>query len=107
MQKFPWLKLDVDTGDFLVTVHVKTRQHKDELVVSPNQFLIRVTSPPIQGRANKQILKLFRKHFKTETILETGHKSSKKVLRLRNIKEEQILAMIKESLGIDPQVVSD
>ncbi|MFW9856491.1 MAG: DUF167 domain-containing protein [Candidatus Thorarchaeota archaeon] len=97
MQKFPWLKLDVDTGDYLVTVHVKTRQQADELAVNPDQFLIRVTSPPIQGRANKQILKLLRKHFKAEAILEAGHKRSKKVLRLKNVTKEQILTLIKEN----------
>jgi uncharacterized protein (TIGR00251 family) len=99
MQKFPWIKLDAGTGDWLITVHVKTRQQTDELVIGPDQFLIRVTSPPVQGKANKKILKLIRKKFGTDVILETGHKKPKKVLRLKNVTKERVLALIKESLG--------
>lgn len=106
MQKIPWLIVDVDAGDCLVTINVKTRQQADGFVISSEQFLIRVTAPPIQGRANKKILKLIRKKFKTETILETGHKSSKKVIRLKDIAQERVLALIEEDLGIDPQVAS-
>ncbi len=104
MQKFPWLTVDV--RDCLITVHVKTRQQTDEFVISPDQFIIRVTTPPIQGRANKKIMKLIRKKFKTEIILETGYKSSKKVVRLKDIAQERILALIKEDLGVDPQAAS-
>ncbi|MFX0122953.1 MAG: DUF167 domain-containing protein [Candidatus Hodarchaeota archaeon] len=92
MQRFKWLK--VDGKDTLVVVHVKTLQNEDQFIIEPDKLIIKVREPPIKGKANKKLLKMFRKKFHTELALESGHISSKKVFRLRNISPKQILEIL-------------
>ncbi|UCG04417.1 MAG: YggU family protein [Candidatus Heimdallarchaeota archaeon] len=94
MQRFNWLK--VDDEDTLVTVNVKTLRNEDQFIIDSGKLIVTVKEPPIKGKANKKLLKIFRKKFRTEVTLESGQLSSTKVFRLRNTSSKQILEILGE-----------
>ncbi|MHA2202553.1 MAG: DUF167 domain-containing protein [Candidatus Hodarchaeales archaeon] len=96
MRRFNWLK--VDDKDTLVIVNVKTLRNEDQFIVDPEKLIVTVKEPPIKGKANKKLLKIFRKKFHTDVILESGQISSKKVFRLRDMSPKQILEILEESI---------
>lgn len=63
----------------------------DLFYINENHLVVKVTDPPIKGKANKKLLRLFRKKFKTEVSLESGLTSTIKVVRLKEINKEQVL----------------
>ena len=95
MHRYIWLK--VDEEDTLVIVNVKTLQNEDQFIIGPDELIVRVKEPPIKGKANKKLLKMFRKKFLTEVTLESGQTSSKKIFRLRNMFPKQILEILGNS----------
>ena len=94
MQRYIWLK--ADDKDTLVIVNVKTLRNEDQFIIDPDILIVTVKEPPLKGKANKKLLKMFRKKFHTEVILESGQIRSKKVFRLRNMSPKQILAILGE-----------
>ena len=95
MQVNSWLKSDDE--DTLVMVKVKTRQNKEQFIIEDSQLLITVKDPPVKGKANKKIFKMFQRTFNTEIILESGQTSSSKIFRLRNISPTQVLIILDNS----------
>jgi uncharacterized protein (TIGR00251 family) len=95
MQELSWLKKD--NNDTLLIAKVKTRQNEDRFIASSDNLVIKITVPPIQGKANKKIIKLLRKKFKTEIIMESGQTSTLKVFRLKEITPNQILESLTKS----------
>ena len=60
---------------------------------------VSVTSPPISGKANSELLELISSWAsinKKNVSLENGHKSRRKTVRIKNIKCEQILSLLGE-----------
>jgi len=79
-----------EENDSLLIIKVKTRQISNKLILESNQVIIHVKDPPLKGKANKTVLKILRKYFKTTITLESGHTSKKKVVRLHNIIPERV-----------------
>jgi uncharacterized protein (TIGR00251 family) len=79
-----------DENDSLLTIKVKTRQISNKLILDGSQVLIHVKDPPLKGKANKTILKILSKYFKTILTLESGHTSKEKVVRLHNLIPERV-----------------
>ena len=86
--------------DTLLVVQVKTRQSINKLVFEDSRLIFLVKDPPIKGKANKTILKVLRKFFKTLITLESGHTSKNKVFRLHNLIPEQVQEMLDAKMGI-------
>ncbi len=86
--------------DALIVVKVKTRQSINKLVFEDNNLIFLVKDPPLKGKANKTILKVLRKYFKTKITLESGHTSKNKVFRLHNLIPEQVQEMLDAKMGI-------
>ena len=48
-----------------ITVQVKSNARKDEVVVRDDGvFVVKVSVPPIEGRANERLIEVLAKHFK-------------------------------------------
>lgn len=65
-----------------IEVRVKTRAKADEVVCKNGIFFISIKAIPIQGEANKAIIKLLSRHFKTPQSaiqLKLGTKNKIKV----------------------------
>jgi uncharacterized protein (TIGR00251 family) len=47
-----------------INVRVKPNARKNEVVqLDDNQFLVRVTAPPVEGRANEKMIELLAEYF--------------------------------------------
>ena len=86
--------------DTLIVVQVKTRQSINKLVFEDSHLIFLVKDPPLKGKANKTILKVLRKYFKTIITLESGHTSKNKVFRLHNLVPEQVQEILNDKMGI-------
>lgn len=89
-----WLKPDSD--DVIIVVNVKTRQNEDKFEFDQEKLIVKITAPPLKGKANKKLIRLLRKKFQTDVILESGQKSSTKVFRLKNSTLIQILYFLEK-----------
>ncbi|MFW9905150.1 MAG: DUF167 domain-containing protein [Candidatus Thorarchaeota archaeon] len=94
MQRITWLK--VDGKDTLVTANIKTLRNEDQFIFDSEQLIVTVKDPPIKGKANKKLIKMLRKRFHTDVIIESGQISSKKVIRIRNMSPEQVITILEE-----------
>lgn len=64
-------------------VHVEFS--KEILEIINDEIIIGIKLKPINGEANKEIIKKIAKHFKTSTALvqiKSGHKSSEKIIEI-------------------------
>ncbi len=89
MQSPTWLKSDA--YDVLIIAQIKTGQKQSKILATSKSLIILVTSPPIKGKANKEILKLLKKCLKKEIRLYKGETSSTKVFQVKNATMEDIL----------------
>ena len=69
-----------------INIKVITNAAKNQVVQkSPGDFLIRVTTTPVRGKANKKVLELLAKHFnvnRAEVLIVKGRYNSKKVINI-------------------------
>ena len=70
----------------LINVKVIPNASKNQVLKkAEDQFIIRVTTSPEKGKANKKVIELladFLKVRKTELIIEKGHTSRNKIVRV-------------------------
>lgn len=67
----------------LYQVHVEF--NKDSLEVINNEITIGVKSKPVDGQANKEIIKKLAKHFGVSSaniVIRSGHKSRDKIVEI-------------------------
>ncbi|MCF7845242.1 MAG: DUF167 domain-containing protein [Candidatus Pacebacteria bacterium] len=65
-----------------VFVTVKTKAREDEVEkIDENHFKVKVKELPVDGKANKKVMRLLANYFKvplSDVSIVSGHKSSKK-----------------------------
>ncbi len=85
-------------GNLIFTVRVVPRASKSEIVGEYNDALkIRIASPPIEGAANAELIKLLAKAFavsKSAVEILGGQTSKTKQIKIKNAASER-LAQIK------------
>jgi len=64
-------------------IKVKTRAHETKLVQEGDNFTMYVKSPPVDGKANTELLKFFRKKFGVAVSIIRGKTSRRKVLKIK------------------------
>ncbi|PLX84173.1 MAG: YggU family protein [Desulfuromonas sp.] len=83
----------VDEG-VVVDLHVQPRASKNEIVgVQADALKVRLTSPPVEGAANKLCCAMFAKLFgvaKRDVELVGGDKSRRKRILIRGVSAEQV-----------------
>lgn len=66
-----------------ISVTVKTKSKKEGVEkISDHSFVVRINTPPIEGKANIRVIELLAKYLgqpKTQIRLVKGHKSKNKV----------------------------
>lgn len=61
-----------------------SKQQKIE-TVSENNLLVRIKSPPVDGKANKELIEILAKHFavtKSQVNIKHGHNSPDKLVEI-------------------------
>ncbi|MHA1972400.1 MAG: DUF167 domain-containing protein [Candidatus Hodarchaeales archaeon] len=89
--------VQADGEDVLITVNIKTNQHFDEIIFERDSILIKVKEPPHKGKANKKILKILKKNFRSELFIERGETSSLKKIRIKNISLSDVMKILKKN----------
>ncbi len=69
-----------------ISIKVKPNSRKNEVILQEDgSYLVRVTSPPVEGRANNQLLEILADHFdrpKRDVTILRGTKGRKKVIEI-------------------------
>ncbi len=75
----------------VINVKVEPRASSSGIVGAyGNALKVRLTSPPVEGKANKELVEVLSKEFgirKKDVEIISGRKSKNKVVRLNGIKE--------------------
>ena len=64
---------------------IQVEFHKDFVLVDGNQITVGIKSKPVDGEANREIIKKMAKYFgisSANIIIKSGHKSSKKIIEI-------------------------
>jgi|GEM_PF-1051576 len=77
----------------MINVNVKTRAPKFRL---HQDGTLEVKSPPIDGKANMEIIREFKKLLGCDVMILMGISSKKKVLLLRGVDADRLNSMIRE-----------
>ena len=82
MRWFRW-----QNEDLILQVQIQARAHRDEIdSVVGKRLKIRITAPPVDGRANAHLITFLAKQFgvaKSAVSLLQGEKGKTKVIRIR------------------------
>jgi uncharacterized protein (TIGR00251 family) len=77
----------VDTNDIILKIRVQTRSSRDQIVgVHGDHLRIRITAPPVDGKANKHLIRYLASLFKvpvSRVTLLTGATCRLKRVRVR------------------------
>jgi len=66
-----------------IEVTIKPNSPKQELIkVSEREYKIHLRKQPIENKANLELIKLLKKHFKKEVKILSGKTSKKKLIEL-------------------------
>lgn len=88
---------EVDEG-ILVQIEVSTKSNKFEIAGYNDwreRIEIRIKSPPLKGKANKEIINEFSKLTKKDVEITSGHKSRQKTLKIYEISKKDFLSLLK------------
>lgn len=77
-----------EDGDLVLDLSIQPRGSKDEFVAPHgDRFKVRITAPPVDGKANAHLIKFLAKSFgvtKADVSLISGAHSRQKSLRIAN-----------------------
>ena len=87
---------DIEDG-ILVDIEVSTLSNKFE-IAGYNKWRerieLKIKSPPLKGKANKEIINEFKKLTKNDVEITSGHKSRQKTLKIYKISKDKFLDIL-------------
>jgi uncharacterized protein (TIGR00251 family) len=90
------------TDGIVFSVCVQPRASRNELCgISGNELKLRITSPPVEGSANKlciEFLADFLGIAKTRVCILRGEKSRHKTIKAINVKKEEFFALLQKKM---------
>lgn len=88
-----WLQVGKD-GSILLSLYVQPRAGKNELAgIHDGALKLRLTAPPVDGKANKAVIAFFSKVLKiskSSVSLRTGLKNRRKQLQIIGLDEKTV-----------------
>jgi hypothetical protein len=85
------------------SIHVQPRASRNELCgLQGNELKVRLTSPPVEGQANKLCIEFFAKLFgvaKSRVSIVAGDKSRHKTIRVAQLDRETVMDQLKKQCG--------
>lgn len=92
-----------ETADGIIfNIYVQPRASRNEFCgICGNELKLRITSPPIEGSANKlctEFLADFLGIAKTRVSILRGEKSRHKTIKAVNVKKEEFLALLQKKM---------
>jgi uncharacterized protein (TIGR00251 family) len=91
MSWFRW-----EGSDLILHLRVQPKASKDALIgpYGENEYKVSLTAPPVDGKANSQLIKFIAKGFglpRADVSLVSGERSRSKCLRLKSPKQLPII----------------
>ena len=91
-------------GGAAITVHVLTRTSKSEIagVLDDGTLKVKLNAPPLEGKANKELIKLLAKEFnipKSSIEIVAGKNSKQKIVALIGITPDEVNKQIGKILS--------
>jgi uncharacterized protein (TIGR00251 family) len=87
-----WYRWDGDA--LLLWLQVQPRAHRNEFVAPHgDHFKLRITAPPVEGKANAHLLRFLAKEFgvnRSQVSLESGKSARYKVVRIESPKRRPV-----------------
>lgn len=68
-----------------ITVRVKPNSVKQDIKVENNVYIVSLNSPPLEGRANEELIEVLADYFntsKSKIKVVSGHKSRMKIVEI-------------------------
>ena len=65
-------------------IRVKPNSKKQEIKEENNHLIVYLKSQPEKGKANQELIKLLKKHFKRDVKIKSGFKSKDKIIEFIN-----------------------
>ena len=86
----------------LVDIEVSTKSNKFKISGYNDwreRIEIRIKSPPLKGKANKEIMAEFSSFTKKDVEILSGHKSRQKTLKIYNLSKSEFLDILKSKFN--------
>jgi uncharacterized protein len=84
--------------DIIVKVYLQPKSSKNEIVGPYRDAIkVKVTSPPVEGKANEALIRFLAKEFKTSPSsieIVKGHHSREKTLRIAGMMDQELVKRI-------------
>ncbi|MCE4607088.1 MAG: DUF167 domain-containing protein [Desulfurococcales archaeon] len=74
-----------DRNDCILKIQVHPSSKRDGILYDDGYIVVHVTSPPLGGKANEDIARLFKKKLRVKAIIESGFKSRDKTVRVHGV----------------------
>lgn len=94
--------IKVVNDGILVDIEVSTKSDKFEIAGYNGwreRIEVRIKSPPLKGKANKEIINAFSKLTKKDVEITSGHRSRQKTLKIYGISKEGFLDILNVLIG--------
>ncbi len=92
------IKITENENSIVFGVRVIPRSSKSEIVGEYDECLkVKLTSPPVDGEANEELIKLFSKTFnisKSDISILSGQTSKTKQIQILGLKQESFLNLL-------------
>lgn len=77
------IKKDIFNNKKYLYIKVKPKSSKQELLITDeNEIIAYLKSEPKENKANEELIKLFKKEYKLEIKIKSGHTNKKKLIEL-------------------------
>lgn len=87
------MKVEKTQDGLLLEIHVKPRARRFSITATDDELVVACTQPPVDGKANRELIKKLSKIFGKVTIVSGFHSSTKKIL-LRAATAEKALKIL-------------
>ncbi len=80
-------------GGYLLNLKISPNASKNEILLNQEDIKVKITAPPVDGKANKALIDFFSKSFKipkTSISIVKGETSKDKTLLIKCIDEEKL-----------------
>ena len=78
----------------VISIKAKPSSSKACVELKSNALVIKVKSPPENNKANMEILKIFKKLFKSNVYILKGYSSNKKELFVENMRCADVISIL-------------
>ncbi len=95
MKAYPWLQTHPDGVS--LELKVQPRASRNSVVVSETQLKVRLHAPPVDGKANEELLTFLQETLqisRNKIIISRGEKSRTKLLMLHGKQPEEVLSQL-------------